>query len=418
MLAKQILIISILFPFIEYYSYIAVNRVSRKARKPYRYSILAFYIVLSIAVIGSLFVFRKWATTEWPSVWAKVLVNFLLGVFLGKFLMALIMLAGDILLVLKSLIRLLFSIPDRIKGKPHSGHPITRSQFISSVSVAAGALLTGTLSYGITNRYRYKLRYVPVPLSNIPDELRKLRIVQISDIHCGSFDNPDEVSKGVDMAMNARPDLILFTGDMVNYRAEEVEPYLNIFKKLQAPLGVFSILGNHDYSDYLSWPSESEKKKDFDRLKNHHKSLGWQLLLNEHVILRHNTVDFALIGSENWSSRHRFAKYGNLPKAMAGLPDSGIPLKLLMSHDPSHWDAEIRPMYPDVNITFSGHTHGMQMGIEIPGMKWSPVQYFYKQWAGLYRENDQYLYVNRGFGFIGYNGRVGIMPEITLLELV
>jgi predicted MPP superfamily phosphohydrolase len=270
----------------------------------------------------------------------------------------------------------------------------------------------------MTNRYRYKLRYVPLSIEGLPKELRKLRIVQISDIHTGSFDNPDAVQQGILMALKAKPDLILFTGDLVNYRSEEVEPYMEPLKKLTAPLGVFSVLGNHDYSDYLDWPTPEAKQKDFERLKNHHHALGWKLLMNENVLLNHKGVQFSLIGSENWSTRHRFTPYGDLKKAMTGLNLSEIPLNILMSHDPTHWDARVRPGYPDVDLTLSGHTHGMQLGVDIPGLKWSPAQYLYKQWAGLYREGNQYLYVNRGFGFIGYNGRLGILPEITLIELI
>lgn len=418
MLAKQIVIILLIFPFIEYYSFVAVNRVTRNLNKKPRHVILISYLILSLAVIIALFLFRRWAAIEWPSVFLKTLVNLLIGVFFGKFVIATVMLAGDILAVIISLTKLLFSIPERIKGNPVQGNTISRSQFISVSAVAAGAVLTGSLSYGMTNRYRYKLRYVPVRIEGLPPELRNLKIIQISDIHAGSLDNPRAVKKGVEMAINAKPDIILFTGDLVNYRSEEIEPYMDIFKSLNAPLGVYSILGNHDYSDYLSWPSEEARIKDFDQLRKHQETLGWRLLMNENVILRHNSVDFALIGSENWSVRHRFTKYGDLQKSMTGIEKAGLPLKILMSHDPSHWDARIRPDYPDVNLTLSGHTHGMQLGVEIPGLKWSPAKYFYKQWAGLYREKNQYLYVNRGFGFIGYNGRLGILPEITLLEIV
>jgi len=418
MLAKQILVIGILFPFIEYYCFVAVRRITRNLTKGWQTTILILYVLLSIAVILSLFAFRNWATSEWPSVSIKLLVSLLMGAFFGKFLTALIMLAGDVVVVFSALSKLLFSLPERIKGKPVSGKTLTRSQFISTSALICGAAFTGGLGYGITNRYRYRLRYVPLSLEGLPGEFKSMKIVQISDIHAGSFDNPQAVSDGVEMAMRENPDLILITGDLVNYRSDEIEPYMDIFGKLKAPLGVYTILGNHDYGDYLSWPTEDEKKSDFERLKNFQQLMGWKLLLNEHVIIRHNSRDFALIGSENWSIKERFPKYGDLEKAMTGLQAIDLPLKILMTHDPSHWDARIRPGYPDINLTLSGHTHGMQMGVEIPGIKWSPAQYFYKQWAGLYRVNDQYLYVNRGFGFIGYNGRIGILPEIAVLELV
>jgi predicted MPP superfamily phosphohydrolase len=217
--------------------------------------------------------------------------------------------------------------------------------------------------------------------------------------------------------MIEKPDLILFTGDLVNNKSEEIVPYIDVFKTLNAPLGVYSVLGNHDYGDYVSWPSDEAKKQNLDRLKQHHADMGWRLLMNEHVILERHNQKLALIGIENWGARG-FTKYGDMKKAVAGLEDSNIPVKILLSHDPSHWDAQVRKDYPDIALTLSGHTHGMQFGIEIPGFKWSPVQYLYKQWAGLYQENGQFLYVNRGFGFLGYQGRLGILPEITLIELV
>lgn len=418
MLAKQVLLISLIFPFIEYYSFVAVKRVVRNLQKKSRIIILALYIILSVAVLVALFLFRRWAAIEWPSVFLKTMVNLLIGVFFGKFIIASIMFFGDVLILGKAMVRLLFSLPDRLKGKPVKGRKISRSRFFAIAALGTGALFTGGLSYGMTNRYRYRLRTVPVSVDGLPKELKGLKIVQISDIHAGSFDNPEAVREGIKIALGSKPDIIMFTGDMVNYRAEEFNPYFDLFKQLNAPLGVYSILGNHDYSDYLDWPTEDAKRKDFEQLKRHHEKLGWRLLLNENTILRHNSVDFALAGSENWSTRLRFTKYGDLSKTMKGLENKSIPLKILMTHDPTHWDAEIRPGYPDVNLTLSGHTHGMQLGIEIPGLKWSPAQYLYKQWAGLYREGNQYLYVNRGFGFIGYNGRLGILPEITLIEIV
>ena len=191
--------------------------------------------------------------------------------------------------------------------------------------------------------------------------------------------------------------------------------YMDLFRQLKAPMGVYSTLGNHDYGDYVEWPSAAAKTQNLDRLKEIHKELGWNLLLNEHVLLEKNGQQIALIGVENWSNKARFPKYGKLDVAYKGT--EAVPFKILMSHDPSHWDAEVRPKYGDIDLMLAGHTHGMQFGVELPWFKWSPVQYVYKQWAGLYEEEKQKLYVNRGFGFIGYPGRVGILPEITLIEL-
>jgi predicted MPP superfamily phosphohydrolase len=240
-------------------------------------------------------------------------------------------------------------------------------------------------------------------------------VVHISDIHCGSFTDKEAVVRGVEMVMAQKPDLILFTGDLVNNIADEMDDYMDVFNRLNAPLGVYSTLGNHDYGDYSHWDTEEEKVANLEKLKSIHGTLGWRLLMNEHVALERDGERIALIGVENWSSKARFPKHGNLEKAHAGTKD--FPFKILMSHDPSHWDAQVRKFYPDIDLMLAGHTHGMQFGIEIPGIRWSPVQYVYKQWAGLYERGRQKLYVNRGFGFIGYPGRVGILPEITVFEL-
>ncbi len=243
-----------------------------------------------------------------------------------------------------------------------------------------------------------------------------MRIVHISDIHSGSFNNKSAVQKGVDHILQLKPDLILFTGDLVNNKADEMVEYKEVFQKLQAPMGVYSTLGNHDYGDYVQWDSETAKKQNLERLKETHREMGWNLLLNEHVVLEKEGQQIGLLGVENWSNKARFPKYGKLDKAYEGT--ANLPFKILMSHDPSHWDAEVRKSYQDIDLMLAGHTHGMQFGVELPWFKWSPVQYVYKQWAGLYEEEKQKLYVNRGFGFIGYPGRVGILPEITLLELI
>ena len=212
-----------------------------------------------------------------------------------------------------------------------------------------------------------------------------------------------------------KPDLILFTGDLVNNEHTEALEFMPVFSQLQAPLGVYSVLGNHDYGDYIEWNSQTEKEENLNQLKKIHADMGWNLLLDEHVVLQRGEDTLALLGVQNTSFKNRFHTYGNLEKAYAG--SASHPFKILMSHDPSHWDGEVNQKYTDIDLTLSGHTHGFQFGVDIPWLKWSPVQYIYKQWAGLYQKNEQYLYVNRGFGFLGYPGRVGILPEITLIEL-
>jgi len=236
--------------------------------------------------------------------------------------------------------------------------------------------------------------------------------VQISDLHLGSFSNDsDIVQRGIDLIQEQRPDLILFTGDLVNDYADEAEPWLDALKQLHAPLGKYSILGNHDYSDYASWPSVEEKRANLDRLKGHHKTLGFRLMLDEHLPIEKDNEHFTLIGVQNWGSR--FQQYGDLKKAMAGTDPAQF--RLLMSHDPSHWEAQV--WGTGIDLTLSGHTHGAQFGITIAGQTYSPAQWVYKHWAGLYHEGAQQLYVNRGFGFIGFPGRIGMPPEITVIDL-
>ncbi len=216
------------------------------------------------------------------------------------------------------------------------------------------------------------------------------------------------------MVLAEKPDVIFFTGDLVNNEASEVMEYIDVFNKLRAPLGVYSITGNHDYGDYHRWASGEAKQKNFNDLKEAHRLLGFDLLMNQHRFLKSGGEKIAIIGVENWGGRG-FTKYGKLDEAYRGTEEASV--KLLLSHDPSHWDAQVRPLYHDIDLMFAGHTHGFQFGIELGNFKWSPSQYAYKQWAGLYHEGSQYLYVNRGFGYLGYPGRIGMPPELTIIEL-
>lgn len=295
------------------------------------------------------------------------------------------------------------------------GTPITRSEFLTKTAVIAAAVPFTAMAYGIiSGAHDYRIRRKTIYLANLPKSFDGISIGQISDIHSGSFFNKVAVQGGVEMLMKEKPDVIFFTGDLVNNETEEVKDYIEVFNKLKAPLGVYSITGNHDYGDYKQWSSAEAKRKNFKDLVTAHKALGFDILLNEHRYLEQNGERIAILGNENWG-RGRFAKYGKLDVAYNGVEDAAV--KLLLSHDPSHWDAQVRPHYPDIDVMFAGHTHGFQFGVEIGGFKWSPSQYVYKQWADLYQEGTQYLYVNRGFGYIGYPGRVGIPPELTIIEL-
>lgn len=293
---------------------------------------------------------------------------------------------------------------------------IPRSAFLNWLGLGVSSTLFFSLLYGFGNKYKYQLVHKKVAIKNLPQAFKGFKIVHISDIHSGSLKETAAVQKGIDLIQKQHPDLILFTGDLVNDRAVEMQDWTGIFGQLSAPKGVYSTLGNHDYGDYVQWPSSAEKEANLTALKEVHASMGWRLLMNEHVTIEHEGAQIKLVGIENWGAKARFPKYGQMDKAMDGVDPKEV--IVLMSHDPSHWEAQVLTEYPQVDLMLSGHTHGMQFGLENPYFKWSPVQWVYKQWAGLYQQGDQKLYVNRGFGFLGYPGRVGIMPEITLLELV
>jgi predicted MPP superfamily phosphohydrolase len=292
---------------------------------------------------------------------------------------------------------------------------ISRSDFISKAALAAVAVPMVTFGFGITSgAHNYRLRKRTVYLPSLPKQFDGITVGQLSDIHSGSFFSRSGVQKGIDLFMSEKPDVVFFTGDLINNLASEVSEYKDLFAKVRAPLGVFSTLGNHDYGDYHNWATIDQKQQNLASLVRVHKEMGWDLLMNENRTLRVDGEEIAVIGIENWGAG-RFSKYGDLAKAYKGAEDKAV--KLLLSHDPSHWDAEVRPKYADIDMTFSGHTHGFQFGVEIGDFKWSPSQYIYKQWADLHQEGNQYLYVNRGFGFLGYPGRIGILPEVTIIEL-
>ncbi|MFL5763105.1 MAG: metallophosphoesterase [Bacteroidia bacterium] len=302
-------------------------------------------------------------------------------------------------------------------GTAVNPHAISRLKFLNYIALGMTALPLGSFIYGaIKGAFDFKVHRVKVILPNLPADFNGLKIVQISDIHSGSFVSTSPVEEAIKIVMQQNADIIFFTGDLVNNEATEALPFMDILGKVKAPMGVYSTLGNHDYGDYITWESQSAKMKNLQDLKDTHARLGWKLMMNEHVALKRGNSEIALIGIENWGGNLNFPKYGDMKKAYAGAEK--YPVKLLLSHDPSHWNMQVTEEYKDIDLTFSGHTHGFQFGIEIPGLiKWSPSQFVYKQWAGLYSKDKQYLYVNRGLGFLGYPGRVGILPEITVMEL-
>lgn len=326
-------------------------------------------------------------------------------------------LVGIIFLLIDDLqrgVRWVISLFQKSSSAPSAGEVITRSDFLSKVALTAAAVPLGAFAYGIiSGAHDYRIRRVTLKLPNLPKSFDGIRIGQVSDIHTGSFWNKTAVKGGVEMLMNEKTDVIFFTGDLVNNETKEVNEYLDVFNKLRAPMGVFSITGNHDYGDYKAWATKQEKEQNFRELVQAHKVLGFDILMNENRFLEQGGEKLAILGVENWGTR--FSKHGKLDEAYNGTEEAAV--KLLLSHDPTHWDAQVRLGFKDIDVTFSGHTHGAQFGINIGDFTWTPVQHVYKQWGGLYQENNQYLYVNRGFGYLGYPGRVGMPPEITIFEL-
>lgn len=407
-----LLIFLFAFVLVEYYTFSAVKYASRSLRPNVKTIIYVVYAVVTLLWLAMFFMFPILRTAEMSKVLRNFMISFAMGILLTKLIITVFLMIDD-------LRRVVFHIIALVYGHPATPQVIqkgmSRSQFINSVALLAGGTLLGTMLYGMSNRYRYAVRKIKLSFAKLPAAFRGLKVIHISDIHSGSFTNKVAVQKGIDLINAQQADVIFFTGDLVNNKSDEMFEYMDVFKQLKAPLGVYSILGNHDYGDYVQWDSDAAKQANLEQLKKIHAALGWRLLMDEHVVLERSGQQIAVIGVQNTSFKNRFHTYGDLRKAYTG--SESLPFKILLSHDPSHWDGEVNTHYRDVDLTLSGHTHGFQFGVEIPWLKWSPVQYLYKQWAGLYQECEQYLYVNRGFGFLGYPGRVGILPEITLIEL-
>ncbi len=408
-------IILVIMLLLDMYVFLAIRTVSQSASSRARTVIFsAYWIVSALAVIGFLiFVFT--GPEFLPKKFRTYLFATVIGLFLAQFMAVIFFLVDDMRrLVQWTAGKVLFS---NTEASQMSEGGISRSVFLSWLGIAIGSTVFGSFIYGYRNKYNYQVKKIKIAFDNLPPAFKGFKILHFSDVHSGSFMNKQAVMRGVQKILDQKADLIVFSGDLVNDRATEMKAFMDVFSKVTAPMGVYSTFGNHDYGDYVSWPYNGiSKAQNLVNLAQVHKDLGWNLLMNEHVVLEKNGQQIALMGIENWSSKARFPKHGDMKKAYAGTEK--YPFKILISHDPSHWDAQVRPDYPDVDLTLSGHTHGMQFGVSIPGFQWSPVQYMYKEWDGLYEEGKQKLYVNPGFGFIGYPGRVGILPEITVIELV
>lgn len=316
--------------------------------------------------------------------------------------------------------QLLVSFLKRIKQKNVQNAPVydaSRKHFLWRMAGIVGTIPILGISYGnLVSIYDYRVRQVKLSIPTLPKTLEGWRIAQISDLHLGSFLDDKALQKGIDLLLAEKPDMVFFTGDLVNYDTSEVSPFMTQLSRIKAPHGVFSTLGNHDYGEYRAWQQDSDKVKNLQTMKKIHEQLGWKLLNNQHHLFQKENAQLAIIGVGNWGVRGKSSKEGNLKKAYQGTENAAV--KLLLSHDPSHWDAQVRKEYKDIVATFSGHTHGLQFGIDIGNFRWGLGKYVFNQWADLYYEEGQYLYVNRGFGFSDIlPSRIGVLPEITIFTL-
>lgn len=383
-------LILLLFIVGDLYFYQAVTTLSNNPMLHTSYWLLDLVVLVSIISI----MFMRRAAQNVQRFMA-ITMGALILLFVPKLLSSPILLAEDIF-------RLFRGFPPR-------------SLYVSEAAFAIAGIFFLIILFGLTRgKHFYKVRKETIFYPDLPEAFDGFTITQLSDIHSGSFSNAQGVQKGLDLVNAQNSDLLLFTGDLVNNMATEMDPWIPGFAKLKAPYGKYSVLGNHDYGDYIKWDSKEAQAANLDRLKEVHSEMGFHLLLNEAVTIKKQGQSITLIGVENWG-KGGFHKYGDLKKATASVPDNAF--KVLMSHDPSHWDEVTVDHQQHVHLTLAGHTHGMQFGIELFGFKWSPIKYVYKQWAGLYQQQGKYLYVNRGFGFLGLKGRIGMWPEIAVLTL-
>ncbi|MDB4925294.1 metallophosphoesterase [Mucilaginibacter sp.] len=386
---KRILSIILLWLFVDVYFFTAINTLTANTSAHW-----AYWLVDVSIVAGVIFTIFGRSRGDSPKV-----ISWLMALMLLSFVPKLV---ATPVLLLEDVTRLLRSFPPR-------------SVWVSQLALIIAAIPFFGLLFGLTRgRHHYQVHRETLYFPDLPEAFDGFTLTQLSDIHAGSFTSHKGVNKGIDMVNAQHSDVILFTGDLVNNKATEMDPWKESFARLSAPMGKYSVLGNHDYGDYIKWAGKDEKQTNLARLKKVHQEIGFRLLLDEAIAIEKDGQSITLIGVENWG-KGGFHKYGDLVKATEKIDNSQF--KILMSHDPSHWEAKTLNHLKHIDLTLAGHTHGMQFGIEIFGFKWSPIKYVYKQWAGLYKKKDRYLYVNRGFGFLGLKGRVGIWPEITVITL-
>ena len=401
----RFLIVFLIVFLVEFYAYQALRTVVRPKL------FLNIYLVITVLTLAYIvYSFSQFDRTIGQTSQSMHTTALMLLVYIPKIIITLILLGEDIFRVGFGSVNHFAKIvaTDKFLG--------SRRKFVSQIGLGIAAIPFLSIIYGVTKgKYNYKVIKQAIFFPDLPDSFDGFTITHISDVHSGSFDNPEKINYAIDLVNEQNSDMILFTGDIVNTHAKEMHPWIDTFKRIKEhKYGKFSILGNHDYGEYITWPSEVAKNENFQNIKDLHRQIDFKLMLNENTKIKKGSDEIALIGVENWGTN--FKKVGDINVAASNLTKEDF--KILMSHDPSHWDSIVKNHQKHFQLTLSGHTHGFQFGIEIPGViKWSPIQYVYKQWAGLYENLGRYVYVNRGFGFHAYSGRVGIMPEITVIQL-
>lgn len=391
---------------IEIYAYQAVKTLIKV-----KWMLLAYSGISLLLLVFILYSFAQFDRSVGQTKQTMFTMGLMLVVYLPKIVMTVILLGEDVFRLTAGAINYL------IDNNSNADFLPSRRKFVSQIGLGLAAVPFMSLIYGIfEGKYNYKVIKQAIYFPDLPDAFNGFTITQISDVHSGSFDNPEKISHAIDLINEQNSDMILFTGDIVNTHAKEMHPWIESFNKIKKhKYGKYSVLGNHDYGEYVTWPSQAVKDENFEDIKKLYGQIGFSLLLNEHTFVEKDGDKIAIVGVENWG--HNFKQAGDLNKAAKNLTKEDF--KILMTHDPSHWDKIVQHDEKHFHLTLSGHTHGMQFGIEIPGFfKWSLAQYVYKQWAGLYENLGRYVYVNRGFGFHAYPGRVGIMPEITVIQLI
>jgi len=398
---KNFLFIAAIFLFLEVYIFQAIRTLTDN------FWVRLGYIVLSLAIYG-VFAYEvsHFQRSDRSTERAQITISLFLIFILPKIFIVLFLLVDDIFRTGGYLVGL---------TKPTENFFPERRKFLSLMGLGLGGVLSALFIDGITfGKYRHTVRRVKVKFANLPKSFKGYKIIQISDVHSGSFSDPSKLQHAIDLINEQNPDLVLFTGDMVNNVADEFKPFIPLFSKIKAKDGKFAVLGNHDYGDYVKWNSKDEQNKNLETLIDYQRQAGFDMLRNENRIIEKDGENIYILGVENWGLKP-FPQYGDINKALENVPQNAT--KILMSHDPTHFDYVVKKHPKDIHLTLSGHTHGMQFGLDLKNIKWSPVQYRYPKWADLYESGGKMLYVNRGFGVLGYPGRVGVLPEITLFEL-